>query len=266
MVCKPDIQGELADDENLVLMGNHVGHLDPLLLMYAASRRGVHPRFYGTNNLFRLPIIGQLMRAAKYQPVTFQKRNSHHVDTTKTNVIDLVNNGIAALQEGEVVAGFSARITHRAGLKPERQETGLARMALAAQSGIQPVTIVGAQNTVPFDEDFLAAAKRSCAAVKEFSGSLRPSERSSTKWPFRRPRAVIAFGDVIPAIPAEAMMDKGGRGLPLGRPGEARKLAERVTAALETDLRRVVGGYPGIDVIRDPTRPIDEGRAPRTRK
>jgi 1-acyl-sn-glycerol-3-phosphate acyltransferase len=52
-----------------LVVANHVGSLDPLVIAIVLRRLGRHPRFVALADLYRVPVTGQLVRLARVIPV-----------------------------------------------------------------------------------------------------------------------------------------------------------------------------------------------------
>jgi 1-acyl-sn-glycerol-3-phosphate acyltransferase len=76
-----------------VLAVNHVSHTDPLLLGHFLVDHAIPPRFLAKASLFRVPVLGRLVRAAGQIPV---ERGS---DTAVT----ALESAVQAVQQGDAV-------------------------------------------------------------------------------------------------------------------------------------------------------------------
>lgn len=118
--------GSVPPDGPCILVANHPnGLVDPVLVMRVAGRR---VRFLGKAPLFRMPVIGWLMRGVEALPVYRAKdgADTRDNDTTFRAVYD-------ALAQGDCVCLFPEGVSHdEPALQPLK--TGAARMALGAEA------------------------------------------------------------------------------------------------------------------------------------
>src|SRR5262245_54069060 len=77
----------------LILAGNHVGNVDPVLTTGACAQMRIAPRFLATGGLFRAPVLGPLMRAAGHIPV----------DRGRDTVTKAVPDATDALRQGSII-------------------------------------------------------------------------------------------------------------------------------------------------------------------
>ncbi len=116
-----------------VLIANHMDLADPMLLMLAFPR---HITFLAKEELFRIPVIGQVMRDGGMFPVARagsleQKR-------------DVVRQAEGLLAEGNVLAIFPEGQRSHDGVL-QKAKPGAAVLALHAGAPLVPVAIVGTE-------------------------------------------------------------------------------------------------------------------------
>jgi 1-acyl-sn-glycerol-3-phosphate acyltransferase len=120
-----------------VVASNHPSYLDPILLSLSV-RRPIH--FMAWNALFRVPVLGALIRALGAFPV----------DTRPGQGRAAYEQAKKHLLAGEVVGLFPEGKRSRAGwLEPSLRE-GAARLALETGAPLVPATIVGAFRAWPY--------------------------------------------------------------------------------------------------------------------
>jgi 1-acyl-sn-glycerol-3-phosphate acyltransferase len=121
----------------VVVASNHPSYLDPILLSLSV-RRTIH--FMAWNALFKVPILGALVRALGAFPV----------DTRPGHGREAFEQARKHLLAGEVVGIFPEGKRSRAGwLEPQLRE-GAARLALQTGAPLVPATIVGAFRAWPY--------------------------------------------------------------------------------------------------------------------
>jgi 1-acyl-sn-glycerol-3-phosphate acyltransferase len=120
----------------VIIAANHISHFDPLTLAHYVYYAGRWPRFLGKASLWRVPVIGFLLRKTRQIPV---ERGS--VEAVKS--LDAL---IAALDGGGAVVIYPEGTTTREPqLWPMRGKTGAARLALITGAPVIPVAMWGPQ-------------------------------------------------------------------------------------------------------------------------
>lgn len=230
LVCRLRVTGDVPEHMRngpLILAGNHIGNFDPVAFTAASHMRGISPRMMATGGLFRVPVIGQFMRAAGHIAV----------DRGSSNVTNAVPEAVEAVRAGAVVFIYpEGRIGLDPGLWPERPKTGLARLALATGAPVVPVATWGSHEVIAYHGWF-------------------PMIRTLISAVWRRPVVRIHFG---------APVDLSD--LREGAVGHAQRASERVMAAIEAELARLRPDEPRLPRYRDHTRPVSiarRGRAAR---
>lgn len=121
----------------IVVVTNHVSHVDPLTFghfLYAAGRT---PRFMAKDSLFRAPVVGRVVRGAGQIPVF---RETSDARLAYAAAVD-------AVQRGEAVCIYpEATLTRDPELWPMVGKTGAARVAMATGAPVVPVAQWGAQD------------------------------------------------------------------------------------------------------------------------
>lgn len=127
-------QEHLPAGGGVIIASNHISHFDPLTLAHFVYRAGRWPRFLGKASLWRVPVLGYLLRKTQQIPV---ERGS--VDAVKS--LDAL---LGALRQGGAVIiypeGTTTREPH---LWPMRGKTGAARLALLTGAPVVPVAMWG---------------------------------------------------------------------------------------------------------------------------
>lgn len=125
----------------VILAANHIGALDPIVLMAACQARRIAPRFMATGGVFRVPVLGAVMRHC----------GQVRVDRRHAEVTAALPAARAVLDQGSVLLAYpEGRITLDPGGWPERGRTGLARLARDTGAPVVPVSQWGAHLLVPW--------------------------------------------------------------------------------------------------------------------
>lgn len=208
----------------VVLASNHIGTFDPVALVAAARVRGVAPTMLAAAGLFRVPVVGSVLRACGHIPV----------DRRSAAVADVLHDAQAALARGAVVALYpEGRIGLDPGMWPERGKTGVARLAMRCGATVVPVAQWGAHEVVAY------------AGVGAMVwGVLRALAR--------RPVIRVHFG------PPVDLSD-----LPVDGRGSALRATERILDAVTAGLVLVRGDERGVPRFVDMSRPVSTARARR---
>ncbi|WP_111654266.1 lysophospholipid acyltransferase family protein [Actinoplanes lutulentus] len=120
----------------VILVPNHVSHFDPLVVAHYVYRAGRWPRFLGKASVWRVPVIGFLLRKTRQIPV---ERGS--VEAVKS-----LETLVTALNEGDAVVIYPEGTTTRhPDLWPMRGKTGAARLALLTGAPVVPMAAWGPQ-------------------------------------------------------------------------------------------------------------------------
>ncbi|MFJ6195620.1 lysophospholipid acyltransferase family protein [Micromonospora sp. NPDC092111] len=124
----------LRTDGGIIIVPNHISHADPLVSAHFVYDAGRWPQYLGKASVFRVPVVGWILRRCKQIPV---ERGS--VDAVKS-----LDRLIAALDDGGAVVIYPEGTTTREPqLWPMRGKTGAARLALATGAPVVPVAMWG---------------------------------------------------------------------------------------------------------------------------
>ena len=141
VLTKRDWQGveHLPQEGGIVAVTNHVSHFDPLAFAHFLYDNGRLPLFLGKAAIFRVPVIGTILRGARQIPVY---RESADATKAYTAAVDAVRNG-------ECVAIYpEATISRDPGLWPMTGKTGAARVALVTGAPVIPIAQWGPQDVL----------------------------------------------------------------------------------------------------------------------
>lgn len=140
-VVKPKGIEKLPKHGSYILVSNHVTNVDALAiayLVYVQLKRA--PHFLAKESLFRVPVIGPILRAAGQIPVY---RSGHRNDTP-------LKAAHAYLKAGHTIAIFpEGTLTRSPELWPMRGKSGAIRLALETGVPVYPVGQWGSEQILP---------------------------------------------------------------------------------------------------------------------
>ena len=119
-----------------IFVVNHISNADPLALGQFLAFSGRWPRFLAKASLFRVPVLGRVLRACGQIPVQRQSAKS----------ADALVAAVEAVHQGRAVVIYpEGTITRDPDLWPMTGKTGAARIALRTGCPVIPVGQWGAQ-------------------------------------------------------------------------------------------------------------------------
>lgn len=119
-----------------VVVSNHISHLDFMTFGHFVYDNGRAPRFLAKESVFRIPVVGRIIRACGQIPVF---RESEDATLAYRAALD-------AIKDGEAVVIYpEGTITRDPDLWPMVGKTGAARIALVTGCDVIPVTQWGAE-------------------------------------------------------------------------------------------------------------------------
>ncbi|MBN9214426.1 MAG: acyl-phosphate glycerol 3-phosphate acyltransferase [Microbacterium sp. SCN 70-200] len=139
---------EISGMENLPLEGpyvlapNHYSEFDPIIVAVATWRMGRAPRFMAKESLFRVPVLGALLRATGMIPVA-RAASAAAAKQTIAQAEALVEHGRGVIVYPE------GSLTREPDLWPMRGKTGAVRLALTGDIPVIPVATWGVQQILP---------------------------------------------------------------------------------------------------------------------
>ena len=120
----------------VIFVVNHISNADPLALGQFLAFSGRWPRFLAKESLFRVPVMGRVLRACGQIPV--QRRSARSADALLA--------AVEAVGQGRAVVIYpEGTITRDPDLWPMAGKTGAARIALRTGCPVVPVGQWGAQ-------------------------------------------------------------------------------------------------------------------------
>jgi 1-acyl-sn-glycerol-3-phosphate acyltransferase len=229
-----EVTGDIPADlrgRPLLLASNHIGNLDPFVLIAACRRIGVAPRFLLAGGLLDAPVLGPLLRASGHL----------RVDRAAADVGEAYHRTVEALRRGgDPIAMYpEGRISLDPGLWPERGKTGAARLALSGGIPVVPVSQWGAHEAVYWGNTHVGGWADAKPYLTSYVRGLR-----------KRPTFKVHFGKPVDLS-----------GLEDGKPGDARRAHERIMRAITAGLVPLRIDEPDLPKFHDPTRPTT-GKSP----
>lgn len=229
MTGRLEVTGDLPvrlRDRPVLLAANHIGNFDVFVLVAACRRIGVAPRFLATGGLFDTPVIGWGLRTSGHI----------RVDRGRDSITQAFGAAVDALRSGTPLLAYpEGRISHDPGLWPERGKTGVARMALAADVPVVPVSQWGAHEAA-----WWGTAVVTCWA------DFRPVLLSWLRAVRARPVFRVHFG---PPVNLGELSPQ--------RLGDAARARDAIMQAITDGLVPLRAGEPDLPRYHDPTRPTD---------
>lgn len=119
-----------------IVVANHISHADPLVSGWFIHLAGRWPRFLGKASLFRLPVLGALLRRVDQIPV---ERGT----AAAARSLERLARAVAA--GGVVVIYPEGTTTREPQLWPMAGKTGAARLAMATGAPVVPLVMWGPQ-------------------------------------------------------------------------------------------------------------------------
>ncbi|TWP50214.1 1-acyl-sn-glycerol-3-phosphate acyltransferase [Lentzea tibetensis] len=223
-----EVTGDIPADllgKPLLLASNHIGNLDPFVLIAACRQKGINPRFMLAGGLLDAPIMGPALTACGHL----------RVDRASANVGEAMHRAVEALQKGKdpIAVYPEGKISLDPGLWPERGKTGVARMALGGRIPVVPISQWGAHEAVYW-------GNLRVSGWRDFLPYLTSWLRSVRK----RPVFQVHFGKPV------ELSDLNPE-----TAGDARRAHERIMRAITEGLVPLRLDEPDAPRFHDPTRP-----------
>jgi len=133
--------GKLPSTGAYILTPNHMSNIDPVVVGEAVWRLGRAPRFLAKESIFRVPVVGALMRAMGQIPVERGGAARGAIPLSSAKRLVAEGQGVIVYPEGS--------LTRDPDLWPMRGKTGAARLALQLGVPVIPVAHWGAQVLMP---------------------------------------------------------------------------------------------------------------------
>ncbi|WP_020674373.1 lysophospholipid acyltransferase family protein [Amycolatopsis nigrescens] len=211
----------------LLMTANHIGVFDAFVLMAACKRIGINPRFLLAGGLLDAPVLGPALRASGHL----------RIDRGKADAVGQFAQAVEALRDTAepIIVYPEGRISHDPGLWPERGKTGAARLALAANVPVVPISQWGAHEAVYWGTEKVNGP-----------ADVLPLVRSGLTSPVRRPIFRVHFGEPVDLSGVEPE-----------RPGAGVRAHAKIMQAITAGLVPLRAAEPDVPRFHDPTRPTD---------
>lgn|SRR5690606_7921274 len=129
---------KLPREGAFVLAPNHYSEFDPLIVAISVFRSGRLPRFMAKESLFRIPVLGWVLRRTGMIPVA-RSSSASAAKQTMAQSRELVDNGRGVIVYPE------GTLTRDPDLWPMRGKSGAVRLALAGDIPLIPMAQWGTQ-------------------------------------------------------------------------------------------------------------------------
>ena len=128
-----------TDAGGIVVATNHMSWFDPLVVAHVLWNNDRPPRFLAKESVFRVPLVGSVIRSAGQVPVYRESAIA----------VEALRDAVAAVERGECVVIYpEGTLTRDPHLWPMRGKTGAARVALATGRPLIPMAHWGAQEVL----------------------------------------------------------------------------------------------------------------------
>lgn len=137
-IAKRDWRGmeNIPKSGPIICVSNHISYLDPLVFAHFLYDNGRAPRFLGKAELFKVPIVGTVLRGAGQVPVERESPNARQA----------FDHAIAFLKAGHLLGVYpEGTLTRDPALWPMNGKTGVARLAIMTKTKVVPCAQWGAQ-------------------------------------------------------------------------------------------------------------------------
>jgi 1-acyl-sn-glycerol-3-phosphate acyltransferase len=130
----------LPPEGGVVVVPNHLSHVDPFVVAHFLFDQGRLPRFLAKASLFSVFFVRRVIRGARQIPVYRETREAG----------DSLRDAVAAVRAGECVVVYAeGTLTRDPQLWPMAGKTGAARIALTTGCPVLPLAAWGPQELLP---------------------------------------------------------------------------------------------------------------------
>ena len=143
LISKPKWLGRenIPKSGAMIAISNHISYFDPLVFAHFLYGNGRAVRFLGKASLFKVPVIGWVLRHAEQVPVEREVKGAAAV---------ALPHAIAFLEAGHCLGVYpEGTLTRDENLWPMRAKTGLARLAVMTKAPVIPCAQWGAAEVLP---------------------------------------------------------------------------------------------------------------------
>jgi 1-acyl-sn-glycerol-3-phosphate acyltransferase len=123
-----------------IAVPNHCTEIDPLVVGHLLYNQKRMPHFLAKAGLFKVPLVGAVLRASKQIPVERSTAGAHHSLQLAREVVD---------EGGAIIIYPEGTLTRDPELWPMKGHTGAARMALESGIPVVPMAHWGAHEVFP---------------------------------------------------------------------------------------------------------------------
>lgn len=217
---KIEIEGreKLRRNDGYIVVSNHVTVVDPITAAYPLFVQGILPRFLAKDGLFRVPVLGWLMRQCAHIPVARGSAQAGKSLDVARNVLDA---------GGAVIIFPEGTLTSDPDLWPMTAKSGAARLALQTGAPVLPIAHWGDQDFWPSEGKPRFGFPRKKVKVKvgdpiDFSDILAGRDPDSS---YTRDELKAVTDRMMDAI-TELLQDLRGEPAPEGRWNSVLKVRE----------------------------------------
>jgi len=142
-ISKPEWRGveNIPATGPMIAISNHLSYFDPLVFAHFLYRNGRAVRFLGKASLFKVPVIGWVLRHGEQVPVEREVKGAGAV---------ALPHAIALLKAGHCLGVYpEGTLTRDENLWPMVAKTGLARLAVTTKVPVIPCAQWGAAEVLP---------------------------------------------------------------------------------------------------------------------
>ncbi|UBH06265.1 1-acyl-sn-glycerol-3-phosphate acyltransferase [Leucobacter sp. Psy1] len=136
-------ESRLPQRGSFILSPNHYSEIDPIAMGAAVWHLGRAPRFLAKASLFKLPVVGWLLRASGQVPVERDGRTRSSASNPLGAAGELIR------REAGVIVYPEGSLTRDPDLWPMRGKSGAVRLALESGMPLIPVAHWGTQRLMP---------------------------------------------------------------------------------------------------------------------